>query len=210
VSSESRNLWPAAISLLAVLLVVGFLWAGIGGREAADAPGGASAEAGFARSMQVHHNQGVELALIVRDRTDDDHLRLLAYDMAVVQAQQSGQMYAWLELWELPQSSSDPLMAWMDVPGNSVHDHVATGDPNAPMPGLATAEQIADLQAASGIEAEVMFLELMTVHHQGAVEMAEVVLDLSSHPAVTVLAESIIASQQNEINVMRDLLEQRR
>jgi len=37
-----------------------------------------SAEAGFARDMQVHHDQGVELAMIVRDRTDDPDVRLLA------------------------------------------------------------------------------------------------------------------------------------
>ena len=40
--------------------------------------------------MQVHHQQGVELAMIVRDGSDDPDVRLLAYDIATTQAQQSG------------------------------------------------------------------------------------------------------------------------
>ena len=63
----------------------------------ADAPPtDTSAEAGFARDMQVHHQQGVELAMIVRDGSDDPDVRLLAYDIATTQAQQSGQLYGWL------------------------------------------------------------------------------------------------------------------
>ena len=46
--------------------------------------------------MQVHHLQGVELAMIVRDATDDHEVRLLGYDIATTQAQQAGQMYGWL------------------------------------------------------------------------------------------------------------------
>ncbi|BDZ54184.1 hypothetical protein GCM10025870_12570 [Agromyces marinus] len=71
-------------------------------------PANASAEAGFARDMQVHHQQGVELAMIVRDATDDPDVRLLAYDQATAQAQQSGQMYGWLEEWGLPRPDPSP------------------------------------------------------------------------------------------------------
>ena len=55
-------------------------------------PVSTSAEAGFARDMQVHHLQGVELAMIIRDLTDDDAVRLLGYDIATTQAQQAGQL----------------------------------------------------------------------------------------------------------------------
>src|SRR5688572_1334182 len=43
-------------------------------------PGPTSAEAGFARDMQVHHLQGVDLAMIVRDRSEDPDMRRMAYD----------------------------------------------------------------------------------------------------------------------------------
>ena len=42
-------------------------------------PSNTSAEAGFARDMQVHHLQGVDLAMIIRDRTDDPDEPLRAY-----------------------------------------------------------------------------------------------------------------------------------
>lgn len=183
----------------------------------ADAPpADTSAEAGFARDMQVHHQQGVELAMLVRDLTDDAEVRLLAYDIATTQAQQAGQMYGWLSAWGLPQAGSEPAMAWMmqPAPGESDpasgHDmdtaDASTSGPGALMPGMATPEQIAQLRAASGVEAERIFLDLMIAHHQGAVEMADALLARSSNEVVTSLARSIVESQTAEVAVMEDML----
>ncbi|MFF2493667.1 DUF305 domain-containing protein [Agromyces sp. NPDC058064] len=176
-----------------------------------------SAEAGFARDMQVHHQQGVELAMIVRDATSDDEVRLLAYDIATTQAQQAGQMYGWLASWGLPQAGREPSMTWMTraAPGDDAHgthggtDGAAAHEPGAPMPGLATPEQVAELRTLSGVEAEVRFLELMIAHHQGAVDMAEAVLDRSSTEVVVALAQSIVDSQTSEIELMESMLEER-
>lgn len=179
-------------------------------------PANTSAEAGFARDMQVHHQQGVELAMIVRDLTDDDATRLLAYDIATTQAQQSGQMYGWLAEWGLPQAAPEPSMTWMTRPADDgeAHDGHGSGDgaahePGEPMPGLATPEQIAELRTLEGVEAERMFLELMIAHHRGAVDMAEAVLARSSYPVVVSLAESIVRSQESEIGLMEDMLAER-
>jgi uncharacterized protein (DUF305 family) len=185
-------------------------------------PSNTSAEAGFARDMQVHHQQGVELAMIVRDATDDEATRLLGYDIATTQSQQAGQMYGWLAEWGLPQFGSEPSMTWMSqkAEDGATHDEhgsgngdgdadAATHEPGEPMPGLATPEQIRELQALEGVEAERMFLELMIAHHQGAVEMAEAVLARSDYPVVVSLAESIVASQESEIALMEDMLAER-
>lgn len=175
-------------------------------------PTDASAEAGFARDMQVHHQQGVELAMIVRDATDDPDVRLLAYDIATTQAQQSGQMYGWLNEWGLSQAGSEPSMTWMTRPaeGDGAHEtHSATHEPGAPMPGLATPAQIEELRGLEGQAAEVMFLELMIAHHQGAVEMADAVLERSSNDVVVDLADSIVSSQTAEIELMTDMLAER-
>ncbi len=43
---------------------------------------------------------------LVLQRTGDSQIRTLATDIHLTQQQQIGQMYAWLELWSLPQSSS--------------------------------------------------------------------------------------------------------
>ncbi|WP_241983503.1 DUF305 domain-containing protein [Cryobacterium tagatosivorans] len=175
----------------------------------ADAPpSGTSAEAGFARDMQVHHNQGVQLALVVRDRTDDPAVRLLAYDIATTQAQQSGQLFGWLTQWGLPQAGREPAMMWMTRPGRSgeEHGHSAAAGEGLAMPGLATDAQIAELTAASGVEAERIFLTLMIAHHEGAVEMAEGVLDRSDNRPVRSFAQAVVTSQVAEIELMTSML----
>jgi uncharacterized protein (DUF305 family) len=177
------------------------------------APTDTSAEAGFSRDMQVHHLQGAELATIVRDRTDDPDVRLLAYDIAQTQSQQAGQLYGWLRAWGLPQAASEPSMTWMTRPpaGSASHDGHSDGghEPGQPMPGLATAEQIAELEDSTGVDAERIFLELMIAHHRGAIEMADALLERSTNALVAPFARAVVKSQASEIALMEDLLADR-
>ncbi len=175
-------------------------------------PGESSAEAGFARDMQVHHGQAVEMSLLVRERSGDPEIRLLALDIATAQTQQQGQMFAWLALWGLPQTSSADEMEWLARPvidGSAGHDGHGDHVPGEPMPGVATFEQMQELQSASGVEAERLFLELMIEHHIGGVEMAEAVLARSDHPVVTQLATGMVQLQQKELDYMAELLAER-
>ncbi|MEV6157084.1 DUF305 domain-containing protein [Nonomuraea sp. NPDC052129] len=155
-------------------------------------------EAGFARDMQTHHAQAVQMALIVRDRTSDREIRTLAYDIATSQQQQIGQMYAWLDVWGLPQASSQPRMAWM----RQGHQNMSGA---AAMPGMATATQIKELEQAGGKDAEILFLRLMIPHHQGGVQMAQAAVQ-SEQPQVNRMAGAILAAQKAEIDLMRRML----
>lgn len=209
-SGRAARLWIAAVItalvLVAVSLVVGRLSA-----PGDERPLDHSVEAGFARDMQVHHLQAVEMAFIVRDLTDDADVRLLAYDIANSQSGQAGQMFGWLASWGLPQAPSEPSMTWMTRPtlsGGSDHD-MTMETPGATMPGLATAEQLAALKAATGVEAERIFLTLMIAHHQGGVEMAEAVLARSDNRVVDDLATSIVQAQTSEIELMQGMLAER-
>jgi uncharacterized protein (DUF305 family) len=203
----------AAIAVAIVLVGVAAFAAGRLSTGFVSTPSTTSAAAGFARDMQVHHDQGVELALIIRDSTDDPDVRLLAYDIATTQSNQSGQMLGWLNDWHLPQAAPEPAMTWMTRPTlqGSGHDHGTEGAhaPGEPMPGLATQEQLTELRSLEGVEAERLFLQLMIAHHEGAVEMAEAVLDRTNVDVVRDLAATIIASQQNEIAFMKQLLSAR-
>jgi uncharacterized protein (DUF305 family) len=176
------------------------------------APSNTSAAAGFARDMQVHHNQGVELALIIRDETSNEVIRGLAYDIATTQAQQSGQMYGWLSSWNLSQAGSEESMTWMTRPTltGEGHNHGTAGahQPGDPMPGLATAAQIAELKTLTGVDAEKYFLELMIAHHEGAITMAKAALDRTEERVVVDLATGIVSSQSSEIEYMQGLLAQ--
>jgi uncharacterized protein (DUF305 family) len=197
-----------AIGLVAASLVIGRVSSPVDSD-----PLDSSAEAGFSRDMQVHHQQAVEMAMIVRDETDDPEVRLLAYDIATSQAQQSGQMFGWLAEWGLSQASTEPSMTWMSrpAPGASSHDHAAGSfhEPGSPMPGLATREQLQQLSGSEGLDAERLFLQLMIAHHEGGVEMAEAVIERSSQRVVVDLATSIVQAQSSEIDLMERMLAER-
>ena len=164
-------------------------------------PGDHSAEAGFARDMQVHHLQGVELAMIVRDLTDDPDVRRLAYDIATTQSQQAGQMYGWLVQWGLDQTGSRPPMAW--VGGEHAAAHTAA---DGSMLGTATPAQITELGAATGVEAERIFLRLLIAHHTGGIAMAQAAVAEARTPEVKTLAGAIVSSQTSEVQLLEQML----
>jgi Domain of unknown function (DUF305) len=60
-------------------------------------PGDVSPEAGFAQDMSAHHAQAVEMAEIVRDRTESEEVRILAKDIVLTQQAQIGMMQKMLE-----------------------------------------------------------------------------------------------------------------
>ncbi len=162
-----------------------------------------SADAGFARDMAVHHQQAVEMSYIVRDRTDDEDVRRLAYDIAQTQANQRGMMLGWLDLWGLPKVSADPPMTWMDMGG------MPSGKDGALMPGMATNTQMKKLDTLSGKQAEVFYLQLMTAHHQGGVHMAEGCVDRCTVGVEKRLAQGMVNAQESEIDLMSDMLKER-
>ena len=166
-----------------------------------------SADAGFARDMQTHHRQAVDMAFVIRDRTDDEAVRTLAYDIATSQQQQAGQMYGWLVQWGLPQTAPRGSMAWaddVDMSRSSADDDTA-----AMMPGIATNQQFDELRTARGVEAERIFLRLMIDHHRGGVAMAKAALADARTPEVRTLAGAIDRAQTSEIEIMTSMLAER-
>jgi uncharacterized protein (DUF305 family)/putative copper export protein len=160
-------------------------------------PGNDSPEAGFARDMMVYHAQAVEMAEIMRDKTESEEIRFMATDIALTQQAQIGMMQGWLSTWGLPVVSTEPPMAWMDHPVEGL------------MPGMATPDEMDRLREASPEEADVLFLRLMIDHHKAAIPMAEAVLERTDRPEVRQLAEAIANSQQLEIQLMQEMLRER-
>ena len=221
---QSRQPFYIAAAILAVALaaaiglVVGYQLKDGNSNSSAVAPADDSVDAGFARDMQVHHAQAVEMAFIVRDNTDDPAVRTMAYDIARTQEQQMGQMYGWLSMWGLGQYSQNPPMAWMHEDLNGHHDmagmDMGDGGDSAPtstalMPGMATSAQMEQLRATRGPAAEVLFLQMMIRHHLGGIEMAKYAADHAEVDQVRQLAETMAVTQQAEVKAMNDMLVER-
>lgn len=160
-------------------------------------PGEDSAEAGFLRDMQTHHLQAVEMAMIIRDRSEDEQIDAMATDIAFSQTSQIGSMQGFLNIWELSPTGDDLPMAWMGHPMSGL------------MPGMATDEQIELLRTLPVNEAETLFLQLMNRHHVAGVEMAEAIVERSEQEDIVEMAESMIRVQSAEIEIMNMFLEER-
>ncbi|WP_405440921.1 DUF305 domain-containing protein [Streptomyces avidinii] len=219
-----RTYWVAGTAVLLALLFAaaatvaaangggGSAGSGTPARTEPRTPGLRSPDAGFARDMAVHHQQAVEMSFIVRDRTQDEAVRTLAYDIANTQANQRGMMLGWLDLWGLPKVVADePPMSWMGASGgHGGHGaHEAGAGSGALMPGMATREELDRLGAASGRDAEVLFLQLMTDHHKGGVTMAEGCAQQCETPVEKALAQGMVDAQRSELTLMADMLKQR-
>lgn len=215
----------AALALL-VLVAVGILWLTADrsdGTTGPSKPTDTSADAGFARDMSIHHQQAVEMSFIVRDSTDDEDVRRLAYDIINTQANQRGMMLGWLDLWGLSKTSEDLPMTWMkDLSSGDSMDHGSMGSMDSMgkdgsykphdgslMPGMATNTQLDELRKAKGRTAEVMYLRLMIAHHKGGIDMAEGAVKLAKDPTVKRLAQGMVDGQQSEIQLMNDMLKKR-
>ncbi|MFI2114893.1 DUF305 domain-containing protein [Streptomyces rubiginosohelvolus] len=218
----ARVRWAAGAAVALALLFAGAA-AVASAREDGSAPGAAgapaadSADAGFARDMAVHHQQAVEMSFIVRDRTEDEDVRRLAYDIANTQANQRGMLLGWLDLWGLPKVAGGdrPPMAWMGGgEGDGGHKHgghqADRGSDGVLMAGMASRAELERLARLDGRQAEVFYLQLMTDHHKGGVAMAEACASRCAVPVEQRLAQGMVEGQQSELGLMRDMLTERK
>ncbi len=145
------------------------------------------ADVAFVNDMVPHHLQALEMARLAPDRAGDERVRRLAERIAAVQQPEIDVMQAWLGRQGLPAADTD---------------HGAHAD----MPGMASQEDLFSLGQLRGAAFDRRFLELMTAHHAGAVQMAGTA-DLGAQSVfVQDLAKDVSAEQSVEIGRMQAVL----
>ncbi len=140
--------------------------------------------------MIPHHRQAVQMSDIILAKGGiRPDVRSLAEQIKGAQQPEIDQMTSWLQAWGAPTEM-----------------HHGSGE--TMMDGMLSEQQIRELEAADAKQGQKRYLEGMIEHHQGAVEMARKAQPTSQSPDVKQLTQSIIDSQNAEIEQMRGILKQ--
>ena len=191
-----RSTHPTSLQLAVLASVVVLTLAACGSdRSSAGSAAFDDADVEFLQGMVPHHSQAVAMAELVPDRTDRPELNELAETIISTQNEEIEQMNTLLS-----DAGAEPVEGGMD--------HGGMTEGGMTMTGMMDDQQMQDLESAEGQDFELMFLDMMTAHHQGAIEAAEQVLDGGENPEVADLAEQIIQAQQAEIEQMATWKEQ--
>ena len=161
---------------------------GMGGQTSSSSPAqaGRPGDVMFSQMMVPHHEQAVEMAdLALKNDSASTEVKSLAQQIKAAQDPEIATMNGWLKEWNAPVSAE------MNHGGSD---------------GMMSAEDMASLEKASGAQFDRLWLTMMVQHHQGAIEMAQGVLDTSSDTRVKTLASAIIEGQKKEITTMQGLL----
>lgn len=145
------------------------------------------ADVRFAQDMIGHHRGAIEMADLAADRSEDPQVLDLAERIRAAQAPEIDTMTSLLEKWGA------------DVPAEGSMSDMS-------MPGMMSADQMTALAEAQGTTFDRLFLELMTEHHQGAVEMSQTEISDGEDPQAVELARTIEADQTAEIAEMQQML----
>jgi uncharacterized protein (DUF305 family) len=138
----------------------------------------------FAQMMIPHHQQALDMSELALAIAQDPDVIELAAQISQEQGPEISQMRSWLS----SAGASEDM-------GHGSHG----------MGGMLSEEQMSALLEASSPEFERLFLEGMIAHHEGAIDMAQMVLQ-SENAEVRALAEAIVSSQQIQIDYMKSLL----
>ena len=159
------------------------------------------ADVEFATDMIQHHAQALVMVDLTMGRSLAPEVQALAEGIRAAQSPEIEQMSDWLTTWgePIPETVRDHTNAHGGGDGDGM-------EMDAEMPGMMSADQMAELETADGAEFEQLWLEMMTEHHEGAIEMARTEQSEGSFGPAVELAGTIESTQQDEIETMAGLL----
>ncbi|HEY6794149.1 MAG TPA: DUF305 domain-containing protein [Kineosporiaceae bacterium] len=146
----------------------------------------------FATGMIPHHGQAVEMADMVLAKTGNPQVKALAEQIKKAQSPEIAILSGWLKGWG--QKVPDPHMAMSGDMGGMT------------MTGMMSDAQMKQIEDATGISVDKVFLTLMQEHHSGAIAMAKTELAKGANPEAKKLAQTIITSQSAELTQMKKMV----
>ena len=154
-----------------------------GGMQSSPNAASAPYDLQFLDTMSAHHQSAVDMAKPAETKAQHPELKQFAHGIVDDQQKEIAQMKSWREQWYAGKSEAI----------------------NMGMPGMMDSMKGMDMSAlntASGNAFDLMFIDMMTPHHQGAVTMAREALTRAEHPEIKKLAQQIIDAQDKEIAQM--------
>ena len=173
--------WLSAVGALAVIAVVAVAVGFGGDDENTMSVSGNATDAAFIADMTAHHEGAIEMARIAQKRAEHPEIRRLADDIVAAQEGEITTM-------------------------SHIAEHLEGHDGGGHM-GMSDSEMGMDMDPMMLEDAEPFdraFIDMMVPHHQGAVAMAEQLLEDGRHRNMRAMAQDIIDAQTKEIARMRE------
>ena len=191
--------WSGILRVLAVAALAPSVPAAQGAAADSGRPPYNAADVRFMSGMIDHHAQAILMAGWAPSHGASASVRALCERIVVGQRDEIALMQRWLRERGLPAPS-----------GDANHDHGMAGmDHAALMPGMLTAAQLAQLDAARGTEFDRLFLTFMIQHHQGAITMVNQLFSANGATLDDLIfkyASDVNVDQTTEINRMGRML----
>jgi uncharacterized protein (DUF305 family) len=137
----------------------------------------------FAQMMIPHHEQAISMSETALKKSRNQEILKLSRQIKSLQNSETSQLTYWLK-------ATDSSM---------------TMDHDMQMSGMLTTKELASLKRLTGTQFDRTFLQLMIKHHQGAIEMLDLISD-STNAEAKALAKAIKSAQSKEIASMKLLL----
>ena len=137
----------------------------------------------FAQMMIPHHEQAISMSETALKKSRNQAILKLSNQIKSLQGTEKSQLAYWLK-------ATDSSM---------------TMDHDMQMSGMLTTKELASLKRLTGTQFDRAFLQLMIKHHQGAIEMLDLISD-SKNMEAKALAKAINSAQSKEITSMKLLL----
>jgi len=147
------------------------------------------ADIDFVKGMIPHHQGAIDMATVELEFGKDPEVVKLATDIIKAQETEIAVLKEWLAKNVAPASQ-------LNLASTKAYER-------------ARSDMMANMMVSHTGDADVDLMEGMIPHHQGAIDMAKVVLEHGKDPEIRALAQSIITAQEREIVFMKEWLSKR-